>query len=449
MNDINKVGGYTCPFRSIRHIGDPFMLYDDATNKFYMYCTGGKYQCWSSYTMEEWTSHGDSYLVSEKSFGEVNYWAPEVYKIGDTFYQVYSAARMIDGKKRHSIGIASSKNPTGPFTDIYDHPLFAPDYSIIDASLLFDDGKIYLYYSRDCSENYVNGKRTSQTFGIEVKSDFSGTLGEPVLLATPESPWELKSGDVVWNEGPCVFKRGEWYYLLFTANYYASVHYCVGYATSKSPLGPFTKAKENPIVVGDGVYTSGTGHCNIAYSPDKSEIYMVYHSHFDVTNTTNPVADRTPCVDKIVFDKDGKMLVNGPFVAKQPFLSGVNGLYKKYSGISVCSDSGEDVACLTDGAIVTDNVYRFAGERVITLAYDDFINLESIWIYGDKISENAPRSVYAEINGIKTEVKSFSGELPFEPLVFAFDTENVSEVKLVFDGGEGAVLSEIITVEKR
>ena len=449
MNDINKVGGYKCPFRSIRHIGDPFMLYDDVTNKYYMYCTGGKYQCWSSDTMEEWTAHGDSYLVTEKSFGEVNYWAPEVYKIGDTFYQVYSAARMIDGKKRHSIGIASAKCPTGPFTDIYDRPLFAPDYSIIDASLLFDDGKVYLYYSRDCSENYVNGKRTSQTFGIEVKPDFSGTVGDPVLLATPESPWELISGDVVWNEGPCVFKRGELYYLLFTANYYASVHYCVGYAVSKSPLGPFEKAKENPIVVGDGIYTSGTGHCNIAYSPDKSEMYMVYHSHFDVTNTTNPVADRTPCVDKIVFDENGKMLVNGPFVAKQPFLSGTNGLYKKYEGVTVSSSQGGDVSLLTDGAIVTEKVYKFNGECEITLTYDKPLTLESIWIYSDKDAKNAPKSVYAVVCGEKTEVKTFDGQLPFEPLVFDFEKSDVSEVKLVLDGADGALVSEIITVEKR
>lgn len=446
------ISGYISPFRSIRRIGDPFILYDDVTARYYMYCTGGHYQCWSSDTMEEWIPHGDSYLVTEKSFGTVNYWAPEVYKIGDTFYQVYSAARMIGDLKRHSIGIASSKSPTGPFIDLYDRPLYAPDYSVIDASLFFDDdGRIYLYYSRDCSENYVDGKRTSQSFGIEVKPDFSGTVGEAVLLATPTAPWELVSETPVWNEGPCVFKRAGIYYLLFTANYYASVHYAVGYATAKSPLGPFVKAAENPIVVGDGIYTSGTGHCNVTYSPDRSEMYMVYHSHADVTNTTNPVADRTPCVDKIVFDADGKMSVNGPFVAKQPYLSGVCGLCKKQSGVTVTSDFGGDTALLTDGAITAGKAYRFSGKGSITLTYNCPIALESLWLYSDQNAENAPQSVYAIFNGTqKTEPQHFLGDLPYSPVVFSTDLPKVREVCLCFDSGEEpACLTEIITVEKK
>ena len=452
--DMNKASGFVSPFREIHHIGDPFMLYDDATKKFYLYCTGGKYRCFSSDDMTEWQEHGDSYLVTEKSFGTESYWAPEVYKVGDTFYMVYSAARTVDGKKRHSIGLASSKCPTGPFTDVYDHPLFAPDYSVIDASLLFDDdGKVYLYYSRDCSENYVDGKRTSQTFGIELAPDLSGTVGESVLLATPVSPWEQKSGSVLWNEGPCCFKRNGVYYLLFTANYYASVHYCVGYATGNSPLGPFTKAKENPILVGDGVYTSGTGHCNVVYSPDKSEMYMVYHSHYDVTNTTNPIADITPCVDKIVFDKDGKMSVNGPSVAKQPFLSGVNGLCKKYEGVKVTSDlktvSG-DIDSLTNGATVTDTPYVFAGEGSVRLDFDAPITAESIWIYGEKTAERAPRSVYAVVNGTHTTEKvTFGDEKPYTPAVIVLDMQEVKSVELRFDGGDEAAISEIVTVEKK
>lgn len=442
-------GGYTGPFRSIRRIGDPFMLYDDVTARYYLYCTGGKYQCWSSDTLEHWTAHGDSYLVTEKSFGTVNYWAPEVYKRGDTYYMVYSAARMLGEQKRHSIGIAASKSPTGPFTDLYDRPLFAPDYSVIDASLLFDDdGRVYLYYSRDCSENYVDGKRVSQTCAIEVASDFSATVGEPVLLATPTSPWELLSGNTLWNEGPCVFKRNGVYYLLFTANYYASVHYCVGYATSLSPLGPFIKAAENPIVVGDGVYTSGTGHCNVCPSPDGSELYMVYHSHSDVTNTENPVADRTPCVDKMVFDAEGKLSVNGPFVVKQPYPSGTNGLYQRKGGIALESSFGGDPAFLTDGAIATERVYRFAGKGNIKLTYSDPVSLESLWLYSDK-DGNAPKSATLLVNGTQiSAAQTFSAEKPYTPAVFSVGC-TARTVEILLDGGEGACLSEIITVERK
>ena len=209
----NGADYFVSPYRQISHIGDPFVLYDEASGKYYMYCTGGKFRCWSSDTFKSWTEHGDAYTVTEKSFGTQNYWAPEVYKWNGAYYMVYSAARKVEGSLsstglRHSIGLAKADNPAGPFTDVYDHPLFAPDYSVIDASLLFDDdGKIYLYYARDCSENVVDGKKTSQVYGIELASDLSGTVGEPVLLATPTSAWELKSGGTLWNEGPCVSSR--------------------------------------------------------------------------------------------------------------------------------------------------------------------------------------------------------------------------------------------------
>ena len=173
----NGADYFVSPYRQISHIGDPFVLYDEASGKYYMYCTGGKFRCWSSDTFKSWTELGDAYTVTEKSFGTQNYWAPEVYKWNGAYYMVYSAARKVEGSLsstglRHSIGLAKADNPAGPFTDVYDHPLFAPDYSVIDASLLFDDdGKIYLYYARDCSENVVNGKKTSQVYGIELASD--------------------------------------------------------------------------------------------------------------------------------------------------------------------------------------------------------------------------------------------------------------------------------------
>ena len=465
----NTASGFISPFRSISHIGDPFVMYDSERNQYFMYCTGGKFRCWSSDDMVEWTAHGDSYAVTEKSFGTERYWAPEVVKHNGTYYMVYSAARMVGEQRRHSIGLAASKTPTGPFTDVYDHPLFAPDYSVIDADLFFDDdGRVYLYYSRDCSENYVDGKRTSQTYGIELKPDLSDTVGEPVLLATPVSPWERKSGDTTWNEGPCVFKKDGVYYLLFTANYYASVHYCVGYATSDSPLGKFSKAKQNPILVGDGIYTSGTGHCNITTSPDGSELYMIYHSHSDVTNTTNPIADRTPCADKLVIRPDGSLYVNGPTVAKQPLPSGVNGLYKKFEGVTVTSGYTAvfgRTELLKDGVIAYqtadgENTFRFSCDDVnsIDISYENPIAAESLWIYSEKDTSYIPENVYAVINGIyRTDRILFDTELPLSPAVidFAFLPEGikVKSVTLHFqsrDQDNGLVsVSEIMTIEKK
>ena len=438
-----------------------------------MYCTGGKFKCWSSDSFSSWSYEGDAYTATDKSFGTQSYWAPEVYQWNGAYYMVYSAARPAEGSLsstglRHSIGLAKADSPAGPFTDVYDHPLYAPDYSVIDASLLFDDdGKIYLFYAKDCSENVVDGKKTSQVFGIELAQDLSGTVGEPVLLATPQAAWEKQSGSTLWNEGPCVFKKNGAYYLLFTANYYASAAYSVGYATSASPLGTYTKAAENPILRGDGVYTSGTGHCSVTCSPDGTELYLVYHSHADVTQTTNPIANRTPCFDKLTVRPDGRLAVSGASVAMQPIPSGANGLYKKYDGVTVTSSfrtlSG-NVGNLIDGIVPfgrtdADSIYRFAdGEGCITLAYDTPIKLHSLWIYGMSMAQFSPKNVYAVINGTyKTKVRHFSTSIALTPVVLTFDGlpdgTRARRVDLYFtcadSAGNSAAVSEVITVAKK
>ena len=466
----NGADYFVSPYRQISHIGDPFVLYDEASGKYYMYCTGGKFRCWSSDTFKSWTELGDAYTVTEKSFGTQNYWAPEVYKWNGAYYMVYSAARKVEGSLsstglRHSIGLAKADNPAGPFTDVYDHPLFAPDYSVIDASLLFDDdGRIYLYYARDCSENVVNGKKTSQVYGIELASDLSGTVGEPVLLATPTSAWELKSGGTLWNEGPCVFKKNGTYYLLFTANYYASAAYSVGYATASSPLGTYKKAVENPILIGDGKNTSGTGHCSVTHSPDFSEMYLVYHSHADVTQTTNPVANRTPCFDKLVIRPDGRLAVSGPTICMQPIPSGAIGLYKKYSGVKITSSyptlngSAEN---LLDGVVTSKlgdaDLYRFevTADGCITLEFDSAVELSALWIWGTEHVTLSPKSVSAVLDDTyRLRAKNFSAVEGQTPVVLTCGNlpagTQTKTVKLYFEAASAAsgtaTLCEIVVV---
>ena len=451
------------PYHSITNIGDPFVMYDDASGKYYMYVTGGSYfKCYSSETMQSWTSEGDSYVVSDKSFGVKNYWAPEVYKVKENYYMVYSA---MNAEGRYSIGLAKANSPKGPFKDVYDSPLFAPDYSVIDASLLFDDdGRVYLFYSKDCSENVVAGFKTSQSFGIELKKDLSGTVGEPVLLSTPVFAWESNSGSTRWNEGPFVFKHGDIYYLLFSANYYATEHYSVGYATAKSPLGPYTKAKDNPLLRGDKLHTAGTGHCAITRSPDSSELYISYHSHNNPYDLTK--VNRIPCIDKLVVCKDGTLKVSGPSFAIQPLPSGTSGLYKKYDGVSVGSTyqtlSGE-AGDLTDEIVahnnITDGVYNFIcdSEKFIEIKYDIPLSLDSLWIYGVYSIRMTPKKVYAIINDTyKTKTYTFSSAAPLMPVVIDFGTlesgVKVQNVKLYFEGRDAytpiGALSEIITVYK-
>lgn len=462
--------GFTSPYRKISHIGDPFVLYNAPEKKYYMYCTGrGHYPCWSSEDFSSWTPLGDAYRVTEKSFGTTCYWAPEVYAYRGAYYMVYSAAFQTPestavNKLRHCIGLAKADTPAGPFVDVYDHPLFAPGYSVIDASLLFDDdGRVYLLYSRDNCENYQGDKRVSETYGVELAADLSGAVGEPVLLATPTSPWELLSGSVIWNEGPCAFKRNGIYYLLFTANYYASRHYAVGYATATSPLGPYTKAAENPILVGDGKSTAGTGHCNLTHSPDGTEDYIVYHTLTAVDQKVNPDADRTPCIDRLVFRPDGRLTVNGPtsdFV--QPLPSGAHGLYRQTAGVTVtatCRALDGTIAALSDGVIPftaenTADTFAFrADSGSITLTYADPVRLHSLWVYGTPDAARLPETVTAVVNDtFVTDAAAFSAADAMRPVVLHFGAlpadVRVQKLELRFTGGDVA-LGELCSIVRR
>ena len=86
--------------------------------------------------------------------------------------------------------MARASTPSGPFTDISDHPIFDPGYPIIDANVFAEDGRYYLYYSRCCYEHKVDGLEESWIYGVELAPDFSGVKGEPVLLLRPEQEWE-------------------------------------------------------------------------------------------------------------------------------------------------------------------------------------------------------------------------------------------------------------------
>ena len=67
-----------------------------------------------------------------------------------------------------------------------------------------------------------------------------------------------------YNEGPLVFKRNGKYYLLWSENDTRSEDYRVAYGTSTTPMGPYTKAANNPILVKNlSLGIKGTGHNSV------------------------------------------------------------------------------------------------------------------------------------------------------------------------------------------
>ena len=110
------------------------------------------------------------------------------------------------------------------------------------------------------------------------------------------------------------FKKDGTYYIMYSANHFGGEHYAVGYATSTSPLGPYKKSADNPVLhknTDKGGIVSGTGHNSIVYSPDGKEMFCVYHGR-----TTATGAERVVFIDRMEV-KNGKIIVHGPTTKAQ------------------------------------------------------------------------------------------------------------------------------------
>ncbi|WP_153799149.1 glycoside hydrolase family 43 protein [Foetidibacter luteolus] len=331
-------------------LGDPYVLYDNGA--YYMYGTGARdgFPAYRSTDLVNWKPLGQVYTRDTlKSFGIGAFWAPEVYKVKGKYYMFYSAQwknNPTNELENFKIGIAVADKPEGPFVDFSDKPIFDPGYPIIDANVFFDtDGKMYLYYSRCCYKHAVkseaadmakkngwfNEVEESWVYGVELKPDFSGVVGEPVLLLRPpvsmkdkQAEWESRSVTARevnrrWTEGSVTFKKEGLYYMMYSANNFAGQHYAVGYATAKSPLGPYTKAPNNPVLqknTAEGGTVSGTGHNSITWSPDGKEMFCVYHARTSATGD-----ERVVFIDRMTV-KDGSITVDGPTTSPQPLPAG-------------------------------------------------------------------------------------------------------------------------------
>lgn len=187
--------------------GDPFLL-KASDGKYYMYGTGGVsngFKVYSSDDLVTWTDEGPIYQGgTSDSWATDCFWAPEVYERDGKYYLWFSANWKENPTKEQEnfrIGVAVADKPTGPFKDLFNQPVFDPGYPIIDANILFDDasGKTYLYYSRCCYKHAVESEvsawakekgwfdeiEESWIYGVELKPDFSGIIGEPGSTALP------------------------------------------------------------------------------------------------------------------------------------------------------------------------------------------------------------------------------------------------------------------------
>lgn len=148
--------------------------------------------------------------VVEGQFKDKKLFAPDcIYKDG----KYYLFFCLSDGTE----GVATSDSPIGPFTDAV-----KLDASGIDPAVFIDDdGQAYYYWGQFSS---FGAKLNPNMRSIDKSTIVEGLCTE---------------AEHHFHEGSSMRKRGDTYYYVF-ADISSGKPTSLGYATSKSPLGPFT-----------------------------------------------------------------------------------------------------------------------------------------------------------------------------------------------------------------
>jgi beta-xylosidase len=106
------------------------------------------------------------------------------------------------------------------------------------------------------------------------------------------------------QRGPFVHKRGTTYYLTWSEFDTRDPRYSVAYATGESPLGPFTKREDNPILRQRGSVL-GAGHHSIVQIPGRDEWIIAYH-RFRIPDGNG--YNRETCLSPLRHGADGRIL---------------------------------------------------------------------------------------------------------------------------------------------
>ena len=290
---------------NITGIGDPQIVLFEG--KYYCYATDpfdlyGGIRVWVSEDLEHWSDQILCFKAIE-SWGYRCFWAPEVIYHNGKFVMHYSArSRELDSLR---VGVAVSDSPTGPFVDVWDKPMFDFGYAAIDASVLVTEQGNYLYYSRDCCENILDGIKTSQLYCVEVDDTLTRVIGEPKMIATPMHEWEKKSllipnySPHLWNEGPFVIPYNGKYLMNYSATCYATNDYAICLAVAEEPMGPWIKPESNNPVLSCREGLFGAGH-NAFFHAKDGTLMTAFHIQ---TNPEKPSGDRTVVIGKVILEE--------------------------------------------------------------------------------------------------------------------------------------------------
>ena len=270
------------PVYAAAPVPDPFVLdVGGKHNDYYSFNTGGAFPVLHSTDLINWRSVGlamNSRPAWVVQTGDWHPWAPSVMQTAapcpgsatpGCFVMYYVGVSAQYGV--NCVAVATSSKPGGPYKDQGPLDTVPPSGTPvgcgddagagnIDPSPFVDtDGQAYLYVSSDFTVS--GGARTFQpTISVIPLSPTLRTAsGSRVpLFAGSPGTWEAANTNTPIVENPTMVKHNGLYYLLYSGGGWRGA-YGMGYATSTSPAGPFTKAAPQILAETTDVKSPGGG----------------------------------------------------------------------------------------------------------------------------------------------------------------------------------------------
>lgn len=462
-------------------IADPAVIYiDDESSTeygyYYMFGTSdaNSFSAWRSKTLEHWedvsaTKGFPAFYAPDDCFAMSTFWAPEViYDDGlDKYFLFFSGQSRYTEEWGVMLGVAEADEPYGPYVmttrDGHDAttPLFDRDkvmevigetgqgevtelFTCIDPHpYIAPDGQKYLYFVRD----RAGGEQKTHIWGVKMNTwtdpDYSSltrltrTGYYTVDDTSDENIASYEGTGNAINEGPYIYESrqadGSYrYYLTLSINGWEDKTYSVIQAVGDSPLGPFTKLKEEDggiLISTDGQswdHISGPGHHSFIRVGE--ELFILYHEHRD---RMNGKSQRAAAIDRVSLTHNSKgeevLYANGPTWSLQPRPE-AHAEYKNIAGeAEVSSSGGENAEALTDKMLslysYIDYVKEYTADKTttITLTFADYREVTGLMIYNSKFYDRA----FIDVKRIEFDCRSadgkFDGTAYIDNLAFNWD----------------------------
>lgn len=201
--------------------------------------------------------------------------APDVQYKDGTYYMYYCQPSGTEAE-----GVATSKSPLGPFVN--GTRMNTKGISEIDPCVFMDDdGQAY----------YIWGQFSAKVAKLKpnmTELDLS-TLKDSVITEKEH----------FFHEGGYMVKRNGIYYFIYAHMGRSNRPTCIGYATAKSPFGPF---KYRGVIIDNANCDPSNWNNHGSIVEFKGKWYVFYHR---ATHNSNMM--RKACVEPIIFNADGSI----------------------------------------------------------------------------------------------------------------------------------------------